>query len=106
MKVTISHKKTQAEVIQLVDKGANTLFSGAAGPSVEILDQTKEWVGPVMHFSLTAKLGFIAVPLHGTIDVGDHEVVVDCELPSLVDKFLGSGKVGESIEKKIQLLLE
>jgi hypothetical protein len=105
MKVTITHKKSQAEAIRLVDKGAAGLFAGAAGSSVEITDQTKEWVGSTMHFSFTAKMGFITMPLKGTIDVGDQNVVVDCELPSLVDKFLGDGKVSASIEKKIQLLL-
>ena len=33
MKITISHKKTQAEVIQRVEKGADSLFAGAAGRS-------------------------------------------------------------------------
>ena len=106
MKVTITHKKTQADAIRLVDKGANGLFAGAAGPSVEITNQTKDWVGPVMHFSFTAKMGFIAMPLSGTIDVGNDNVIVDCEMPSLVDKFLGDGKVRSTIEKKIQLMLE
>jgi hypothetical protein len=106
MTVTISHKKTQAETIRIVDTGADKLFTGAAGPSVEITDQTKEWIGNVMHFSFNAKFGFISVPLKGTIDVGDEKVIVDCELPSFVDKFLGPGKVGASIEKRIQLLLE
>jgi hypothetical protein len=106
MKVTVTHKKSQLEAIRMVDKGANGLFAGAAGPSVEITDQKKEWVGPVMHFSFTAKMGFIAVPLTGTIDVGDQNVVVDCEMPSFVDKFLGDGKVSSVIEKKVQALLQ
>jgi hypothetical protein len=107
MKVTINHKKTQADAIQLVDKGANGLFAGAAGSAVEITDPTREWVGPVMHFSFTARFGFIAMPLNGTIDVSaDNTAVVECELPSMVDKFLGDGKVQSVIEKKVQLLLE
>ncbi len=106
MKITISHKKTQAEVIQRVEKGADSLFAGAAGPSVQITDQKKEWVGPVMHFSCTAKMGFIALPLSGTIEVGNDNVVVECELPSMVDKFLGAGKVSATIERNFQLLLE
>jgi len=106
MKITISHRKTQAEVIQLIDKGAEGLFAGAAGPSVDIEDQKKEWVGNVMHFSFVGKVGFIELPLSGTIEVGDNSVVVECELPSMVDKFIGAGKVGSTIEKKMQLLLE
>jgi hypothetical protein len=106
MKITISHKKTQAEVIKLVDKGAEGLFAGAAGPSIDIEDQKREWVGNVMHFSFVGKVGFIEMPLSGTIVVGDHDVVVECELPSMVDKFLGDGKVSAGIEKRIQLLLE
>ena len=59
-----------------------------------------------MHFSFTGKVGFIEIPVSGTIMVGDHNVVVECELPSMVDRFLGDGKVSAGIEKKMQLLLE
>lgn len=106
MKITIAHKRTRLEAIQLVDKGATGLFAGAAGPSVEIVDQQKEWDGNVMQFSFTGKMGFIAVPLRGTITVDDVDIVVDCELPSLVKNFIGDGKVSASIEKKIRLLLD
>jgi hypothetical protein len=92
--------------MQLVDKSADGLFAGVAGPSVEIADQKKEWIGTTMHFSFTARMGFIALPLSGSIEVGDKEVTVECELPSLVQQFIGESKVGTSIEKKVQLLLQ
>jgi hypothetical protein len=106
MKITIAHRRTLPEAIQLVDKGANGLFAGAAGPSVEIVDQQKEWEGNVMNFSFTGKMGFITVPLHGTITVDDVNILVDCELPALVKNFIGDARVSASIEKKIQLLLD
>lgn len=106
MKVTLPHKKSQIEVMQVVDKSSDSLFAGVAGPAIEIVDQRKEWVGTTMHFSFTGRMGFISVPLKGTIEVGDKEVVVDCELPSLVQQFIGESKLGANIEKKVQLLLQ
>jgi hypothetical protein len=106
MNITIAHRRTRAEAIELVDKGADGLFAGAAGPSVEIVDQKKDWVDNTMNFSFTGKMGFIAVPLNGTIVVDDENMVVACELPSFVKNFIGDDKVGASIQKKIQLLLD
>jgi hypothetical protein len=106
MRLVLQHKKSQIEVMQLVDKSASGLFAGVAGPGIEIADQKKEWDGSTMHFSFVGRMGFIALPLSGTIEVGDKEVIIDCELPSLVQQFIGESKLGSNIEKKVQLLLE
>jgi hypothetical protein len=106
MRLILPHKKSQIEVMQLVEKSADGLFAGVAGPAIEIVDQKKEWVGTTMHFSFTGRVGFISVPLSGTIEVGDKEVIVDCQLPSLVQQFIGESKLGANIEKRVQLLLQ
>lgn len=106
MTLTIPHHKTQAEVIDLVDRGAEGLFAGAAGPSVEFTDQKKQWDGAVMHFSFHARMGFIALPLNVEIVVGEQDVVVDCVLPPIVNQFVGEDKVGASVQQKFQEMLQ
>lgn len=105
MTITLPHHRTKAEAISIIDKGANDLFAGVVGNSVEIADQKKEWNGSTMNFSFTGRLGFVAVPISGTIAVDDVNVVVVCNLPPMVQNFIGEDKVAASIEKQMQRLL-
>ena len=105
MTLTIPHHKTQQEVIGIIDRGADGLFAGAADGAVEIVGQKKEWNGSTMLFSFTAQLGFISIPLSGTIVVDDQNVTVNIGLPAMVKNFIGEDKVSSDIEKKIKALL-
>jgi hypothetical protein len=105
MTLIIPHHKTQQEAIGIIDRGANDLFAGVAGGLVEIVDQKKEWSGSTMNFSFTGRVGFISIPLAGTIVVDDRNVTVECELPAMVKNFLGEDKVGSGIEEKMRGLL-
>ncbi|MEJ7608859.1 MAG: hypothetical protein WKF37_21945 [Bryobacteraceae bacterium] len=80
MRITVSHKKSQAEVIKIVDGSVDQLFSGVPGAPVKIVDQQKRY-GSVLHFSLTGKMGFFSAPLKGTVEVTDKDVTIDCDLP-------------------------
>jgi hypothetical protein len=106
MRLIVPHRKSKIEVMQLVEKSADGLFAGVAGPSVQIVDQKKEWHGSTMSFAFTARMGFISLPLNGTIAVGDRDVIIDCELPPLAQQFVGEAKIGASIEKNVQQLLQ
>lgn len=106
MKLIIPHHKTKNEAIGIIDRGAERLFTGAAGGSVEIGDEKKEWNGSTMNFSFTGRLGFIAVPLAGTIDVDEQNVTVNLDLPPMVKNFLGEDKVSGRIEQSVRGLLE
>ena len=105
MTLIIPHHKTQQEAIATIDRGASDLFAGVAGGLVEIVDQKKEWNGSTMSFSFTGRMGFIEVPLSGTIMVDDRNVTVNCELPAMVKNFLGEDKVGSGIAEKMKGLL-
>jgi hypothetical protein len=105
MTLIIPHHKTEQEAIKIIDRGANDLFAGVAAGAVEIVDQKKEWNGSTMTFSFTGRLGFISVPLSGTILVDDRNVTVKCELPAMVKNFIGEDKVGADIEGKIRRLV-
>ena len=101
MIVYIPHYKTQPEVVLLIDNAAADLFAQVAGGSVKIVDPKREWLDSTMTFSLTAGVGFIMVPLAGSIAVDDVNVIVVCELPGLVKAFVGEAKIQAGIEKKI-----
>jgi hypothetical protein len=105
VKVVVPHHVTVDQAIQIVDRSADNLFEGAAGGSVELLDRKRSWNGPIMDFSLTARLGFISLPISGTAVVDDVNVTIDCELPALVKTFIGEDKVRAGIERKVRGML-
>jgi hypothetical protein len=105
MIIIVPHKKTQAEVVPVLDKGIDGLFAGAIGSSIEIANSKKEWVGSTLHFSFTSRMGFIALPISGTVDIDDTNAVLNVELPALVKNFIGEGRVAANVEKRIQLIL-
>ena len=105
MKVVIAHGKTQDQAILAVDKSANDLFD-LGGGSVSLTDQKKTWDGPLMDFSLVARVGFIALPISGMVTVDDTNVTVDAELPSLVKTFVGEDKIRNGVERKVRAMLD
>jgi hypothetical protein len=105
MTIIIPHHTTAEKAIAAIDKSADRLFEGAAGSAVELTDRSKSWNGPVMDFSLKARVGFISVPLSGTVTVDDVNVTVRCELPAMVNKFIGEEKVRGIVDKKIRGIL-
>jgi hypothetical protein len=105
MTIIVPHHKTEREAIRIVDSAASDLFAGVAGGLIQISGQKKEWNGSTMTFSFTGQLGFISVPISGTIVVDSRNVTVNCELPAMVRNFIGEDKLGAGIEGKIKGLL-
>ncbi len=106
MTVVVPHHSTQQEVIPKLDKAADQLLAGGGNKNVEIVDKKKSWDGAVLSFSFTGKVGFIEVPMAGTVAVGDTDVTVECELPSMVKNFMGEAKIHAMVEEKVQSLLQ
>jgi len=104
MILTVPHHKTRQQAIEILN-AAPDLFSGVAGPSIEIVDEKREWTGSRMAFSFTGKVGFIAVPVSGTIDVDDVNITVMSDLPPMVRTYVGDDKVASGIEKQLRRLL-
>jgi len=105
MKVVVHHGKTQGEAIEIVDRSADHLFDYASGGSVELTDRKKGWDGPKMDFSLIARLGFVALPIAGIVVIDEVTVTVECELPQLVQMFVGEDKIRAGVEKKVRGML-
>jgi hypothetical protein len=105
MTIIVPHRTTAEKAISIVDRSANTLFEGVGGSPVELVDRKKNWHGPVMDFSLTARVGFISVPIAGTVTVDSVNVTVQCELPGIVKQFIGEDKIQASVDRTIRGML-
>src|ERR1700733_16104000 len=105
MTVIIPHGTTAEKAIAIVDSSANSLFESTAGPHVQLTDKTRSWNGPTMDFSVTARVGFIAVPISGTVVVDDTNVTVNCQLPALVNQFIGEEKIRAGLDRRVRAML-
>jgi len=104
MILIVPHHRTRKEAIALI-AADDELFEGAAGGSVEIVDQKREWRGSFMEYSFVGRVGFISVPVSGTLEVDDVNVTVTSELPAMVRNFVGEEKVAAAIEKQLRQVL-
>jgi hypothetical protein len=105
MTIIIPHGTTAEKAMAIVDNSANSLFESAAGPHVELVDKTRSWNGPTMDFGLTARVGFISVPISGTIVVDVINVTVNCQLPALVNQFIGEEKIRAGLDRRVRAML-
>jgi isocitrate dehydrogenase len=83
MRITIEHKRTKAEVIESIDRSFDQMFQGISGLPVRLVVEQKNWQGSVLSFALSAKMGGLSTPIKGTVEVTDHEVIVDADLGML-----------------------
>src|ERR1700730_1980167 len=104
MRITVAHKKGQAQAIQAVDKAVDEAFRGLATGPVTIVNQRKTWNGPVMTFSFTAKMGFLQNPISGTVEVTDTEVKIDADV-GMLSKLFPADKFRATVESRVRGLL-
>ena len=104
VKVVVAHHSTQQVVISRLDRESDKLLVGGI-KNIQIVDPKKTWAGSVLSISLTGKLGFISVPLAGTVTVDDTNVTVECELPAMVKNFLGEEKIRKMVEENVRGLV-
>jgi hypothetical protein len=105
VKVIVPHHTTVEQAIVIVDRSADDLFEGAGGGSVELAERKKDWKGPLMDFSLTARVGFVSLPIFGNVVVDPVNVTVHCELPALVKMFVDEDKIRAGVERKVRGML-
>jgi hypothetical protein len=105
MRVTVSHRKTQQEVVSIVDRTADELFAGSPGTPIQIVDPQKSWNGSVMDFSFTGKMGFFSTQLKGKVEVLPELVAVEIDLPEFLKKFMPEEKVRTAVEGRMRKLL-
>jgi hypothetical protein len=103
MRITVSHNRTQQEVVDSINRSFDELFS--AGLPVKVAVQQKEWQGSTLNFALTAKMGMLSTPIKGTVEVTDHDLTVDADL-GMLNNFISEKSAQEMIGTRIKGLLK
>jgi hypothetical protein len=105
MRITISHDRPKAEIIEAVDRSFNDLFKGSAELPVKIAIQERTWQGSTLVFALTAKWGLLSTPVKGSVEVTDHDVTVDADL-GILNRFVSEKTARAVIGDRIKGLLK
>ena len=105
MRITISHNRSKAEIIESVDRSFNKMFQGVAGLPVRLVVEQRSWQGSILSFSLTAKLGLLSTPIKGTVEVTDQDLTVDADL-GLLNRLVSEKNAQELIGSRIKGLLK
>ena len=104
MRITITHTRTKAEIIEAIDRSFNDAFQNAAGLPVQISVEQKTWQGSILTFALKAKMGFVGTPIKGTVEVTEHDVIVDADL-GMLNRFISEDKVRDLLGSRVKRLL-
>jgi hypothetical protein len=105
MRITVSHNRSKAEIIESVDRSFNEIFQGVSGLPVRLTIKQRSWQGSILSFSLTAKLGLLSTPITGTVEVTDHDVIVEADL-GLLSRLVPEKTAREVIGNRIKGLLK
>jgi hypothetical protein len=105
MRITISHDRRKAEIIEAVDRSFNDLFKSSAQLPVKIAVQERTWRGSILNFALTAKWGLLSTPIKGTVEVTDHDVTVDADL-GLLNRFISENTARTVLTDRVKGLLK
>jgi hypothetical protein len=96
MRIEQPHSLGQAAAISRIDAFLERIVQNPPG-GVTVKDARKSWNGSRMSFSFTAARGFFGTTIQGVMDVLDDKVVVESELPALVQSFVGEEKVRRAV---------
>jgi hypothetical protein len=105
MRITISHNRSKAEIIESVDRSFNEMFQGVSGLPVRLVVKQRSWQGSILSFSLTAKWGLLSTPIEGTVTVTDQNVTVEADL-GLLNRLVPEKTAREVIGNRIKGVLK
>jgi hypothetical protein len=105
MRITISHNRSKAEIIESVDRSFNEMVQGVEGLPVRLVVQRKSWQGPTLSFSLTARLGLLSTPIKGTVEVTDQDLTLDADL-GVLSRLVSENAARKAIGNRIKGLLK
>src|SRR5271154_3488835 len=105
MRVTISHNRSKAEIIQELDRSFDEMFRGVPGLPVRLIVQKKSWQGSTLNFSLKAKMGLLSTPITGTVTGTDRDITVDADL-ALLGRLFPEKTAQDVIGSRIKGLLK
>jgi len=105
MRITISHNRPKAEIIEAVDRSFNDLFKSSAQLPAKITVQERTWRGSILNFALTAKWGPLSTPIKGIVEVTDRDVTVDADL-GLLNRFISENTARTVLTDRVKGLLK
>jgi len=105
MRITISHDRPKAEVIEAVDRSLDDVFKGVAELPLRVTVQQRTWQGSTLTFAITAKWGILSTPIKGTVEVSDHDITVDADL-GLLNRFVSEKTARAVVGNRIKDLLK
>lgn len=105
MRVTVSHNKSQDDVIRAIDRSFDDIFRSAGAIPLQIVDEHRQWNGSTMNFSFTAKFGFVSTPIKGFVEVADKDLTIDVDL-GLLEKLFPAKEARTAVESKVRGLLQ
>ncbi len=105
MTVVVPHNSTREKTIPLMDRAVDQILAGAGGSSFQVTEKQQSWNGSVMAFSFVGKLGFVSLPVAGTLAVDDVNVTVNIDLPPVVKSFVGEEKVRAIVAENVREML-
>jgi len=105
MRITISHDRPKAEIVEAVDRSFGDLFKTAAQLPVKITVQERTWQGSTLNFALTAKWGLLSTSVKGTVEVTDQDITVDADL-GLLNRFISENTARSVLADRVKGLLK
>jgi hypothetical protein len=91
--------------MQAVDRSFNELFQGAGALPVSLVVDQRNWQGSTLTFALTAKMGLISTPIHGTIEVTERDLTIDADL-GVLERFISAATARDLITSRVKGLLK
>jgi hypothetical protein len=104
MRVTVSHNRRKEEIMRSVDRSFDDLFQGFGPVPIQIVNESRKWIGSRMNFSFDAKVGIVSTPIKGFVDVTDKDVTVDADLGWL-EKLFPAKQTRAALEGRVKGLL-
>jgi hypothetical protein len=105
LRVTVSHNKPKDEVMRLIDRSFDDLLRGIGTIPLQFVDEKRSWQGSVLTFSVSAKMGFVSLPIRGTIEVTDRDVTIDVDL-GLFEHLIAPAKARQALTGSVRALLK
>jgi len=104
LRITIAHNRSKADMIASVDRSFDEMLQEKAGLPVRLVVKQKSWQGPILTFTLSAKMGLLSTPIKGTVEVTERDLIVDADL-GILKNILPEKAVREVFANRLKELM-
>lgn len=104
MKITVSHESSKEELKRAIDHSLDDIFTNSTGLPLKLVQQQKSWNADTLTFSLRAKMGLMSSPISGTVQITDHDLIIDVDL-GLLERLISAEKAHQVLATRLKGLL-